>query len=107
MERFKNVITFVVSGMHMLATQRKPFNAIIGETFQGVWPDGSRLFVEHISHHPPVSSFQVEHTDYTFEGSYEYKARISDMGNSVIGHQAGKNRVHFMDYETTVEFEYP
>lgn len=56
-ERMKLVITFVVSGMHQVASMRKPFNPIIGETFEGVWPDGSKIFVEHISHHPPISCF--------------------------------------------------
>lgn len=73
-ERMKNIVAFVVSGMHMVSTQRKPFNPIIGETYEGLWPDGSRIFVEHISHHPPISCFLVEHVDnlFTFEGSYEY-----------------------------------
>ena len=66
-ERMKNAITFVVSGMHMVATQRKPFNPILGETYQGIWPDGSKLFVEHISHHPPISTFLVENVDGLFK----------------------------------------
>ena len=57
LERMKHVITFVISGMHQVASQRKPFNPIIGETFEGVWPDGSRIYVEHVSHHPPISCF--------------------------------------------------
>ena len=86
-ERMKNAITFVVSGMHMVASQRKPFNPIIGETYQGIWPDGTKLYVEHISHHPPISSFLVEHVDglFVFEGSYEYTAKMKDLGNSVAG----------------------
>lgn len=87
LERMKYVITFVVSGMHMVASQRKPFNPIIGETFEGLWPDGSHIFVEHVSHHPPISCFLVENVDglYTFEGSYEYTAKITEIGNSVTG----------------------
>ena len=75
-ERMKNAITFVISGMHQVASQRKPFNPIIGETFEGLWPDGSRIYVEHVSHHPPISCFTVEQADglFTFEGSYEYTA---------------------------------
>ena len=33
LERFKQVITFVISGLHQVANQKKPFNPIIGETF--------------------------------------------------------------------------
>jgi Oxysterol-binding protein len=56
-ERMKAVIAFVVSGMHQIASQRKPFNPIIGETYQGIYPNGSHVYVEHISHHPPISCF--------------------------------------------------
>lgn len=108
LERMKYVITFVVSGMHQVASQRKPFNPIIGETYEGIWPDGSRIYVEHISHHPPISSFLVENSDnlFIFEGSYEYTARVTDLGNSVTGRQIGKNRVRFTD-GSYVEWEYP
>lgn len=87
LERFKNVITFVVSGMHMVASQRKPFNPILGETYEGIWPDGSRIYNEHVSHHPPISCFLIEHPDglFIFEGSYEYTAKVTDLGNSVTG----------------------
>ncbi|CDW82058.1 oxysterol binding family protein [Stylonychia lemnae] len=108
LERMKQVITFVISGMHQVASQRKPFNPIVGETFEGLWPDGSRLYVEHVSHHPPISCFQVENIDglFTLEGSYEYTARVTDLGNSVTGRQIGKNRVKFQD-GSFVEWEYP
>ena len=89
-----------------MATQRKPFNPILGETFEGYWPDATSIFVEHISHHPPISCFLVEHALYAFSGSYEYTARVTDLGNSVLGRQVGKNRVRFRD-GLTVEWEYP
>ena len=107
-ERMKYVISFVISGMHQVASQRKPFNPILGETFEGYWPDGSRIYVEHISHHPPISAFQVDNADnlYTLEGSYEYTAKVTDLGNSVTGRQVGKNRVRFAD-GSVIEWEYP
>ena len=73
-ERLKLVITFVVSGMHMVASQRKPFNPILGETYEGYWPNGTRIYCEHISHHPPITCFLVEDVDglFVFEGCYEY-----------------------------------
>jgi hypothetical protein len=97
-----------VGGMHMVASQRKPFNPILGETFEALWPDGTRIYIEHISHHPPISTFLVEHPDglFVFEGSYEYTAKITDLGNSVTGRQVGKNRVWFQD-GSVIEFEYP
>lgn len=94
--------------MYMVCRQKKPFNPILGETFQGYWPDGTKIYIEHISHHPPISYFLVEHPDglYKFEGSYEYTAKLTNLGNSVTGRQVGKNRVHFQD-GTIIEYEYP
>ena len=56
----KNVVTFCISGLYMLCKQMKPFNPIIGETYQGYWPDGSSIYCEHTSHHPPITNFFVK-----------------------------------------------
>ncbi len=58
-ERVKWVTAFVVGGLYTSAPQRKPFNPILGETFEGFWPDGTNIFMEHISHHPAISYFYV------------------------------------------------
>ena len=41
-----------------------------------------------------------------FEGSYEYTARITDLGNSATGRQVGKTRVRFQN-GGYIEFEFP
>jgi len=33
LERFKLVITFVISGLHLMVNPNKPFNPILGETY--------------------------------------------------------------------------
>jgi hypothetical protein len=92
----------------MSVEMRKPFNPIIGETFEAYWPDNSKIFVEHVSHHPPISCFLVEHQGglYKFHGSYEYTAKLTDFGNSAVGRQVGKNWIEFKDGSKIV-FEYP
>ena len=40
-ERLKYVVAFAISGIHMSVKQSKPFNPILGETYEGYWPDGS------------------------------------------------------------------
>lgn len=54
---FKTV-GFLVSQLHLNIGQRKPFNPILGETFQGTIDNKSICF-EQISHHPPISYFHV------------------------------------------------
>jgi hypothetical protein len=38
----------------------KPFNPLLGETFEMVKPGQYRLIAEQVSHHPPVSAFFIE-----------------------------------------------
>ena len=33
-------MAFAISGLHNSCRQLKPFNPILGETFQAFWPDG-------------------------------------------------------------------
>jgi hypothetical protein len=37
----------------------KPFNPILGETLQAEYSGGIQVFAEQISHHPPISSWQM------------------------------------------------
>lgn len=45
---------------HSFEKWKKPFNPILGETWQAALSDGSTIFMEQISHHPPVSAFHIE-----------------------------------------------
>lgn len=92
----------------MAVEMRKPFNPIIGETMQACWPDNSQIYAEHVSHHPPITAFLVEHHGglYKYHGSYEYSAKLTDFGNSVTGRQAGPNVVEFPDGAKII-FEFP
>ena len=59
------------AGFHRAFTRwAKPFNPLLGETWQAEMPDGSRIFLEQISHHPPISAFELlgPHGLYTFAG---------------------------------------
>jgi hypothetical protein len=52
-------------------------------------------------------NFKIEKEgSYKFSGSYEYRAKLTDMGNSVSGRQEGKSKVVFPD-GTTIEIELP
>jgi hypothetical protein len=41
----------------------KPFNPILGETYQGEI-GGIPVFVEQISHHPPISAFYMRNDKF-------------------------------------------
>jgi hypothetical protein len=105
-ERMKNVICFCMSTLYYGTRQLKPFNPILGETYQGHFSDGTAIFIEHISHHPPIAYYCVigPENSYKFYGFYEFTARVS--GNSVIGRQKGPNIIEFHDGGRVV-FERP
>lgn len=44
---------------HVYQSWRKPFNPILGETWQAQLSDGTVMFMEQMSHHPPVTAFHM------------------------------------------------
>ena len=55
----------------------KPFNPLLGETYEYVRPDqGYRFFVEQVSHHPPVGAAFAEHKDWTYYGESSVKSKF-------------------------------
>lgn len=47
----------------------KPFNPLLGETFEYVRPDKNyRFFIEQVSHHPPIGAAWAEAPNWTYWG---------------------------------------
>lgn len=45
----------------------KPFNPLLGETYEYARPDkGFRFFIEQVSHHPPVGAAWAESTKWDY-----------------------------------------
>ncbi|XP_061635630.1 oxysterol-binding protein-related protein 1 isoform X3 [Phyllopteryx taeniolatus] len=73
LDRMKCVAAFAVSAVaSQWERTGKPFNPLLGETYELVREDlGFRLVSEQVSHHPPVSAFHAEglQQDFAFHGS--------------------------------------
>ena len=67
LERFKFIVALLVGGLHNTCTQYEPFNPILGETLESTFSDGTRLYLEQTSHHPPISHWQVYGRDDLFK----------------------------------------
>ena len=67
LERFKHVISYFVGGFMISPAVKKPFNALIGDTFTGYFADGSQVWVEYISHEPLIDAFILENKKYGFK----------------------------------------
>jgi hypothetical protein len=94
----------LVAGLHLSANQAKPFNPLLGETCEGYWPDGTRIYSEHISHHPPIQSLLIIGNGFKIFGSSELSASFK--GNSMIGGEKGRQVVQFADGQE-ISFNYP
>jgi len=100
-QRMKNVVAASIAGLYVSAQQVKPFNPILGETFQATFPaSGITIDIEHTSHHPPIANFLVEHPGFRFWGRYNFFANLD--GNQLILHQEGPNHVDFKDGQSIV-----
>ncbi|KAJ7584780.1 hypothetical protein C8J56DRAFT_1053162 [Mycena floridula] len=63
-----------------MGSEKKPLNPVLGELFYGEWPDRNgrgktRLLVEQVSHHPPITAYCIEN---------------KDKGVKLVGHNAQK-----------------
>lgn len=101
-ERLKYVVAFMVAGLHHAVGQLKPFNPILGETYQATMNDGAEVFCEHTSHHPPISNFQVVGREFTVAGHILWHGSFSMKSNALFQIQKGPIRVRFADGATIV-----
>lgn len=77
--------------------QKKPFNPIVGETYQASFFDGTQIFMEQVSQLPPVSAWDVEAPGrrWRLHGYGEAAATVS--GNSIKAGRIGRNVIEFAD----------
>jgi hypothetical protein len=55
----------------------KPFNPLLGETYEYCRPDiGYRFFVEQVSHHPPVGAAHAESPKWDYYGESSVKSKF-------------------------------
>jgi hypothetical protein len=90
LERIKYSTIYAMSKMHLCVAQQKPFNPILGETFQCKLND-SLFYLEQTSHHPPRTNFYVIGKNYKLFGYNEPDAfagpnsfKIGAKGRTII-----------------------
>jgi Oxysterol-binding protein len=95
LERLKLIITSVISSFVYTSTFEKPLNPILGETLVGELEDGTQLFAEQTSHHPPISQFYIVGNGYNIHGYFNYTAKAGM--NSITVTNLGKRIYEFYD----------
>ena len=95
LERFKLVIVSTLSSFIHTSTFEKPLNPVLGETQHGFLEDGTEMFSEQTSHHPPVSHFYIDGNGYKIHGYFNYTAKAGL--NSVTVTNVGRRHFDFFD----------
>ncbi|KAJ3681875.1 hypothetical protein LUZ60_014448 [Juncus effusus] len=98
--RILNVAAFAVSGYASSEGRHcKPFNPLLGETFEADFPEkGLRFFSEKVSHHPMVMACHCEGKGWKFWGDSNLKSKF--WGQSIQLDPVGVLTLQFDDGET-------
>ena len=112
LETFKNVILFSLSALFRSTEQLKPLNPLLGETYQCEWEDGSKFYIEHISHNPPISSIYITSGKNLFVVSGYIHMELGGIlkamfKNAMLMIPKGKITVYFPEKKQTVSFQFP
>ncbi|KAI1864721.1 hypothetical protein JX265_008445 [Neoarthrinium moseri] len=77
-ERMLYVAAFTASEFaSTIGRVAKPFNPLLGETFEYVRPDkGYRFFTEQVSHHPPIGAVHAESAKWTYYGESNVRSKF-------------------------------
>ncbi|KAI5140315.1 Oxysterol-Binding Protein-Related Protein 1 [Manis pentadactyla] len=108
-ERMQCVAAFAVSAVASQCERTgKPFNLLLGETYELVRDDlGFRLISELVSHHPPISAFHAEglNNDFIFHGSIYPKLKF--WGMSVEAEPKGTITLELLEHNEAYTWTNP
>ncbi|KAL2229485.1 oxysterol-binding protein-related protein 3A-like [Sesamum indicum] len=69
----------------------KPFNPILGETYEMVNHGGITFIAEQVSHHPPMSAAHAENEHFVYDITSKLKTKF--LGNSIDIYPVGRTRL--------------
>lgn len=77
-ERMLYVAAFAASEFaSTIGRVAKPFNPLLGETFEYARPDkGYRFFIEQVSHHPPIGAAYAESAKWSYWGEAKVDSKF-------------------------------
>lgn len=93
-EKIKFTLIFSLAKLNMCGKQLKPFNPILGETYQCKISD-VMFYLEQTSHHPPIANFYAKGKNFTMFGFEESSAETGLNYVKII--YKGKQVIRFND----------
>ncbi len=107
LERFKLFVVWAIAQLKLNIKKASPLNPTIGETLQAGLDDGTLLYFEQTSHHPPITSCFYEGP----QGSYKVFGHIQVDGkmslNSMSFYSLSKMTAVFKDGQTLETNAFP
>jgi len=96
-ERMKFAVVTSIASFRYTSSFMKPLNPLLGETLHGTFEDGTQLYCEQTSHHPPISHFHIVGPDelYGINGYVNYSATAGLNSATVLN--SGKKCFWFPD----------
>jgi hypothetical protein len=105
-ERDALVAAFTVSAFAHTERVYKPFNPVLGETFEWISKDGrTRVLCEQVSHHPPISVSYSEGPGWIAQEVFSCNAYF--LGNSVEIRNTGSRYVYLKNFDERYEWTLP
>ena len=92
LERLKQVLAWCVTLFHLSTAQTKPFNPLLGETFQANLGSAT-CYIESIHVNPHIGAFDIEGKGYKIVGYHEWL--VSTGTNTIKGRSKGRTEVWF------------
>ncbi|KAJ9172358.1 hypothetical protein P3X46_015606 [Hevea brasiliensis] len=83
--------SWAISVYYALQRTWKPFNPILGETYEMINHGGITFISEQVSHHPPMGAGHAENEHFTYDITSKLKTKF--LGNSVDVYPVGRTRV--------------
>jgi len=111
-EAFKYVIFFSLSALFRSSEQLKPLNPMLGETYECEWEDGSKFYLEHTCHTPPISHFYIKSSKNLFIVSGYIDMEMGGIMKAMLKNTMqmipkGKITVYLPELKQTISFQFP
>uniref|UniRef100_A0A3B4XJR7 Oxysterol-binding protein n=1 Tax=Seriola lalandi dorsalis TaxID=1841481 RepID=A0A3B4XJR7_SERLL len=108
-DRMQVVAAFAVSAVaSQWERTGKPFNPLLGETFELIREDdGYRLISEQVSHHPPISAFHAQSLKQEFEFHGSIYPKLKFWGKSVEAEPKGTMTLELLKHKEAYTWTNP
>ena len=101
--RLALIATGIIASLHLQLQSKKPWNPVLGETLSGRYSNGSTVYAEQTSHHPPISAFELFGVNNRWHLYGNFKIKVSSGPRSAEIYYLGK---FYLDFDDGSKYEW-